>query len=161
MLLGSLRNSKGVPCQVVSMTNPGGPGHNWVKARFMAAPARTVVTDERTGLERVFIPAALKENEHNLGPEYRQTLEMLPDAEREAYLNGDWDAFEGAVFRLTPGVHTWSWAQFKERTGQEGIPSTWLRYRAYDRDVQIALHVLTAAHDARGQPLQQEDESHT
>jgi hypothetical protein len=170
MLLGSLRNSKGVPCQVISMTNPGGPGHNWVKARFMAAAPRTIVTDDRTGLGRVFIPAALRENEHNLGPEYRQTLEMLPDAEREAYLNGDWDAFEGAVFRLTPGIHTWSWAQFRERTGQEGIPASWLRYRAYDHGLAapgacywIAVdhsgrayayrELYTVAKDSKGDPI--------
>jgi hypothetical protein len=133
MLLGSLRNSKGVPCQVISMTNPGGKGHGWVKARFKdpAAP-KTIIKDERTGLERAFIPAGLAENEHNLGPEYRLQLEMLPDAEREAYLNGDWDAFEGRIFKLVPGVHIWSQAQFKERTGHDAIPANWTRFRAYD-----------------------------
>ena len=137
MLLGSLRNSKGVPCQVIAMSNPGGKGHAWVKARFKdAAPPRTIIKDERTGLERVFIPAGLKDNEHNLGPEYRLNLEQLPEAERDAYLNGNWDAFEGRIFKLLPGIHIWTWAQFNQRNGlpedNRAIPSEWLRYRTYD-----------------------------
>ena len=130
-LLGSLRNSKGVPCQVVLMSNPGGKGHAWVKARFMGVPPRAVQADERTGLERVFIPASLSSNPH-LPEEYRLTLEQLPEAERDAYLNGNWDAFEGKVFNLVPGVHVWTMAQFKERTGLDSIPADWLRFRAYD-----------------------------
>ena len=133
MLLGSLRNSKGVPCQVIAMSNPGGPGHAWVKARFKdPAPPRTIITDPKTGLQRVFIPAGLKENEHNLGLDYRRTLEQLPEAEKAAYLDGDWDAFTGRVFKLEPGVHVWTWAQFLERTKHERPPTEWLRYRTYD-----------------------------
>lgn len=130
-LLGSLRNSHGVPCQAIVLTNPGGVGHGWVKARFLGVPARTVQKDAETGLERVFIPASLSDNPH-LPPEYRATLEQLPDAERDAFLGGNWDAFEGKVFKLVPGVHVWTWAQFRERTGLGGIPETWRRYRSYD-----------------------------
>lgn len=150
MLLGSLRSGKGVPCQVIAMSNPGGAGHSWVKARFMGVPPRTVMKDPITGLERVFIPARLQDNVH-LDPidpetgertgEYRRTLEQLPEAEREAYLNGDWDAFEGRIFRLVAGVHIQSRAQFAARVTQghkpeeldaHGIPKTWRRFRAYD-----------------------------
>ena len=130
-LLGSLRSSRGVPCQVVCTSNPGGKGHAWVKARFMGVPAGTVVKDAETGLERVFIASNLADNPY-LGPEYRATLEAMPEAERRAYLYGDWDAFEGAVFKLVPGVHIWSWAEFAERTGNERPPAGWNRYRAYD-----------------------------
>lgn len=139
-LLGSLRNSKGVPCQVVLMSNPGGKGHAWVKARFMGVPPRTVYADPETGLERVFIPASLASNPH-LPREYRLTLEQLPEAERDAYLNGNWDAFEGRIFKLVPGVHIWTKAQLVERvTGgyapeelcPAGLPKAWRRYRAYD-----------------------------
>lgn len=134
-LLGSLRNSKGVPCQVVLMSNPGGKGHAWVKARFMGVPPRTIYKDPETGLERVFIPASLNSNPH-LPESYRQTLMQLPEAERDAYLNGNWDAFEGRIFKLLPGVHIWSWAQFNERNklpaDNRAIPDDWLRYRTYD-----------------------------
>ena len=129
-LLGSLRSSRGVPCRVVLTSNPGGQGHNWVRTRFMSVPPLTVQQDGN-GLARVFIPASLADNPH-LPPEYRAQLEQLPEAERRAFLEGDWNAFEGAVFRLAPGVHTWTWAQFKERTGHDRPPLEWTRYRTLD-----------------------------
>ena len=30
-LRSSLRNPHGIPGQIVGLTNPGGPGHGWVK----------------------------------------------------------------------------------------------------------------------------------
>jgi hypothetical protein len=33
-LLATLRSGHGVPCQMKSTCNPGGPGHQWVKARY-------------------------------------------------------------------------------------------------------------------------------
>lgn len=135
-LLGSLRNAHGVAGQVVLLSNPGGAGHTWVKARFKdAAPPLTVYADPATGLERVFIPANLHDNPH-LPAEYRATLEQLPDAERAAYLDGNWDAFEGSVFRLVPGVHVWTWADFNARYGlpanNRKPPEGWRLYRVYD-----------------------------
>lgn len=141
MLMGSLRNSHGIPGQVIVLTNPGGEGHEWVKARFRNVPPLTVQRDPQTGLERVFIPAKLSDNPHldNDSPEgkvYRATLEQLPEAERKAYLDGDWDAFTGQVFKLVPGVHIVSWRQFNERYNlpedNRAIPADWLRYRSYD-----------------------------
>lgn len=138
-LLGSLRSSHGIPCQVVLTTNPGGVGHNWVKARFMNVPplaeqVQTLVdpvTKEKVDLARVFIPARLKDNP-KLPASYGALLAQLPDAERAAYLDGDWDAFTGRVFKLLPGIHTWTWEQFKERTGHDRPPLAWRRYRSYD-----------------------------
>jgi hypothetical protein len=131
MLLGSLRSSHGIPCSVILTSNPGGAGHAWVKARFMGVPPLTVQRDEKTGLERVFIPAKLQDNP-KLPPEYRYQLEGMGDKERAAFLEGDWSAFEGTVFRLEPGVHVWTWAQFRERTGYDRPPLEWRRYRSMD-----------------------------
>jgi hypothetical protein len=135
LLKGSLRKP-GVKCQMIILTNPGGKGHGWVKARFKNVPPLTIQRDEN-GLERVFIPANLSDNRHldNDGPEgrvYRGLLEQLPDAERKAFLDGDWDAFEGSVFKIIKGIHTWTWAQFKERTGLDRPPFDWNKYRMYD-----------------------------
>lgn len=130
-LLGSLRNSHGVPCSVILTSNPGGSGHGWVKQRFMNVPPYTIQRDERSGLERVFIPASLKDNPM-LPADYRAQLEQMGEAERKAFLDGDWDAFEGTVFRFVPGVHTWTWKQFKERTGHDRPPLEWTRFRSLD-----------------------------
>lgn len=133
-LLGSLRNSHGVPCSVVLTSNPGGKGHEWVKARFMNVPPLTVQGDPATGLERVFIPASLRDNRH-LPASYRAQLEQLPDAERRAFLDGDWAAFEGQVFKLTD-AHKLNWERFNALHGlpseNRAIPASWNRYRSYD-----------------------------
>lgn len=139
-LLGSLRNSKGIPCQVILTSNPGGEGHEWVKARFKNVDPFMVQHDRR-GLARVFIPGYLHDNP-TLDPEdgtgeYRANLEQLPDAERRAFLDGDWDAFTGQVFKIVPGVHTWTRARFAEHVKGEplckaGIPLAWKRYRLMD-----------------------------
>lgn len=148
-LLGSLRSSHGVPCSVVLTSNPGGQGHNWVKARFMSVPPMTVQRDERSGLERVFIPATLSDNP-KLPAEYRHQLEQMGDAERRAFLEGDWSAFEGAVFKLDPGVHVWTWAQFKERTGHDRIPAEWNRFRTMDWGSARPFAIYWYAQDFKG-----------
>ena len=124
-LRASLRNPHGIQGQIIGYTNPGGAGHAWVQERFMRTPPREVTEG------RVYLPALLSDNPH-LPDEYRQDLEGLGDAEREAYLHGKWDAFQGSVFRLERGVHTWTWAQFYERTGETRPPAHWNRYRSYD-----------------------------
>lgn len=149
LLLGSLRNSHGVPCQVISLTNPGGKGHNWWKARFKNVPARTIQRDDN-GLERVFIPASIDDNPHATA-EDRAQLDAMPEAERRAFKDGDWDAFEGAVFRLERGIHVWDWAQFRERTGHDKIPADWTRFRSLDWGFAhpFAVYWYAVDHDGR------------
>lgn len=150
-LLGSLRNSHGIPCSVILTSNPGGQGHGWVKQRFMGVPPMTVQRDDKTGLERVFIPASLKDNPA-LPPEYRAQLEQMSEAERKAFLEGDWDAFEGTVFKLERGVHTWTWQDFRERTGRDRIPEDWTRYRAMDWGYAkpFAIYWIAVDYEGRG-----------
>lgn len=149
-LLGSLRNSHGVPCQVILTSNPGGKGHAWVKQRFMMMPPLTVFTDPKTGLQRVYIPASLRDNP-SLPPEYRLQLEQMSEKERRAFLEGDWSAFEGTVFNIEPGIHSWTWAQFKERTGEDSIPASWLRFRVMDWGYArpFAIHWIAVAPGGR------------
>ena len=92
--------------------NPGGIGHGWVKQRFITvAPPmhpvkRRVEWVDKQGEKhtdwryRIFVPARLEDNralEEN-APEYRLNLSMLPEKERTALLEGNWDSFSGQVF---------------------------------------------------------------
>lgn len=112
-LLGSLRSKKledGSPIikpQILSTTNPDGPGRMWVYKRFVNVygktgifPPKTLMLDPITGLTRIFIPALLDENKF-LGPEYERML-LAQRAESEAtYLAwrwGRWDVFSGQFF---------------------------------------------------------------
>jgi hypothetical protein len=89
--------------RMLAAANPGGPGHGWVKARFIdAAPPETLwrprsSTEEPRPGTRIFIPAKLSDNPH-LDEHYRDRLAALPDAERRALLDGDWDVYAGQRF---------------------------------------------------------------
>lgn len=103
----------GTRVYIRATANPGGVGHAWVKERFITcAPPMTPVEDVYSVTapdgrviemrkRRVFIPATVFDNDALLqnDPAYLATLSMLPQAERDALLYGDWDSFEGQVFR--------------------------------------------------------------
>lgn len=92
--------------------NPGGVGMGWVKARFIdVAPPMTPVKRRLEVLDadgnpvtkwrhRIFVPAKVTDNRILMenSPEYMQNLAMLPQKEREALLDGNWDSFSGQVF---------------------------------------------------------------
>jgi predicted phage terminase large subunit-like protein len=82
-LLSRLRRPEGslVPLRVRSASNPGGDGHDWVKARFIT---------ERDP-ERVFVRAKLSDNEHLDRDEYEATLSELHPYDRAQLLDGNWD----------------------------------------------------------------------
>ena len=60
-LISRVRGTNGFPKQVKSTTNPGGVGHQWVKARYIdPAPPDTLA--EYDGGSRLFLPARLMDN---------------------------------------------------------------------------------------------------
>jgi len=100
-----------IPLEVFSTTNPFGPGHNWVKRRFIdvAKPGEIVKktinvfnprTQERCDVTKtqVRIFGSYKENIY-LNPEYVAELESMADKNRrKAWLWGDWDVVAGGAF---------------------------------------------------------------
>lgn len=134
----------GYECRIRATCNPGGRGHNWVKARFVdpwptgdriiVEPMRDPVTGETKYATRAFFPSTFRDNPQLLknDPEYVLRLMLLPEADRKAMMDGDWNAFIGSVFRFSNGIHLWSWDDFKKRTGSTRIPKHWRRYRAMD-----------------------------
>jgi predicted phage terminase large subunit-like protein len=80
-----------VPIRTRGASNPGGLGHDWVKARFV---------DPATSAGRPFIPAKLGDNPYLDRDEYTATLMELDPLTRARLLNGDWSARSmGAMFR--------------------------------------------------------------
>ena len=65
-------------------------GEAWVKNMWVK---RLFPPEEKEQYEFVFVPALPTDNPH-LPPEYYKGLESLPEAQRKAYLEGDWDAFD-------------------------------------------------------------------
>jgi predicted phage terminase large subunit-like protein len=71
----------GVPTRIFSASNPGGFGHDWVKARFIATKTK----------DRLFIPSVYKDNPHLDHEDYAKKLQELDPVTRRQLQNGDWD----------------------------------------------------------------------
>lgn len=65
-------------------------GEAWVKNMWVK---RLFPPDEKEQYEFVFVPALPTDNPH-LPQEYYKSLESLPENQRKAYLEGNWDAFD-------------------------------------------------------------------
>lgn len=92
------RSSSGIPIMVRGATNPGNIGHSWVKKRFIdPAPYGTLMIDSVSKNKRIFIQSKATDNPHN-DEGYMSRMQMLPEAERRAKLDGEWDVFEGQAF---------------------------------------------------------------
>lgn len=108
-------------------TNPGGPGHGWVKRMFIdPAPPNTPfpATDIENGqtlvfpeghekagqplFYRRFIPARVQDNPYLWEDgQYEANLLSLPEAQRRQLLDGDWGVADGAAFpEFRTNIHT-------------------------------------------------------
>jgi predicted phage terminase large subunit-like protein len=97
-----------VPLRMRAGSNPGGPGHEWVKSRFGLYvpdgdpdPRKLCQRPEWVAEHgRVFLPARVRDNPGLNVPEYLKSLSHLDPTTRAQYMNGDWDAKEpGEMFR--------------------------------------------------------------
>ena len=68
-------------------------GAAWVKNRWVK---RLFPPEEKEQYEFVFVPAIPSDNPY-LDESYYKNLESLPEAQRKAVLEGDWDAFDQSI----------------------------------------------------------------
>lgn len=131
----TLRSGAGVPTGFRASCNPGGPGHGWVKERYIEPGAWKITkstfvnpfTNEEVSRSRVFIPAKLSDNPqllHN-DPGYVANLFMSGSkALVQAWLQGDWNVVEGAFFDC--------WDSAKHTVAPFVIPEDWTKFRSFD-----------------------------
>jgi hypothetical protein len=133
-----------LPIFMRATTNPGGPGHSWVKKMFIdPAPPNTSFSakDLETGEEltypdghekagkslfdRRFIPATLRDNPYLYQEgSYEANLLSLPEMQRRQLLEGDWAIADGAAFgEFKQTIHVVD--PFK-------IPVEWRKFRSCD-----------------------------
>lgn len=80
-----------VPIRIRATSNPGGPGHSWVKNRFVRPDTRPPGAS--------YLPSRLTDNPHLDAAAYMERLAELPPAERLRLQHGDWDVDEeGELF---------------------------------------------------------------
>ena len=133
-----------LPTYMRATTNPGGPGHQWVKKMFIdpAPPNKKFVaqdletgkplvypeTHEKAGdplFYRRFIPASLYDNPYLADDgAYEANLLSLPENQRRQLLEGDWAVADGAAFpEFKQSVHV---------VEPFDIPDEWVRFRSAD-----------------------------
>lgn len=135
------KKSLGVVPIVRSASNPGNIGHGWVKKQFVDAGPYMEIREQKIWSEALhkyktirtqYIPALATENPF-ITEDYIFELEQKPDALKRALLNGDWDSFEGQVFKefvndpdhYGDGIGTHVIDPFP-------IPLDWPRYMSFD-----------------------------
>jgi phage terminase large subunit len=120
-LRGSLRWPGIRNTRFIATANPGGIGHHFVKRLWID---RDYPEEMQPIADRfAFVPASPHDNPH-LDSAYWEMLATLPEELRRAWLEGDWEAFEGQAFK----------AYRKERhvCAAFAIPAHWPRWRAID-----------------------------
>lgn len=148
-LSSRLRTSgtSGLPLCQRATTNPGGPGHAWVKKMFID-PAEWGTAFDATDIEtgkilcwpenhsdkdlagtplfkRKFIPAKLSDNPYlHTDGRYEANLLSLPEQQRRQLLEGGWDITEGVAFP--------EWNRFYHVSEPWEIPDHWPRFRSCD-----------------------------
>lgn len=104
----------------IAGTNPGGIGHNWVKTFWVD---RQFPPSEGEPNEFAFVQALAFDNP-SLSSDYLKSLSSLPERMRKAYLEGDWNIFDGQFFtEWRDNIHT-----IEPFT----VPDTWKRFRTID-----------------------------
>jgi len=102
-----------IPLRTLAASNPGGPGHNWVMAKFVGG--LDPVTGATLEPEHPYVPARIQDNPYLDRDAYVEGLEMLHPTVRAQLLDGDWRARDpGEYFRaewfgplLDPETDAW------------------------------------------------------
>lgn len=141
-LRATLRSGAGVPVGMRLTGNPGGAGHNWVKARYIdPAPGGFKIITEETeveidgvkqmvSLDRVFIPSKLGDNMLLMRGDPTYVLRLRQSGSEalvKAWLEGNWDIVDGAFFDEWSEKHILSGSAWVKR-----IPQSAYRFRACD-----------------------------
>lgn len=85
-----------VPPRVRLASNPGGPGHAFIKDRFGIGRRPSERAPEVVA--RVFVPAKLADNPHVDAEQYRKALAELDPVTRAQLEDGNWDAVASGRF---------------------------------------------------------------
>ena len=126
-------SAPGLTKQMRASANPGGPGHHWIKRRFIAecAPTgdtATVTLRDGSTSTRAFVQAFLTDNPTlaENDPTYGQRLSQLPELEYQWLALGDWEAGAGlGLSELRREVHM-------PRGFRPTVPEHWTIFGGFD-----------------------------
>ena len=126
-----LRGVNDFPKHIYYTCNPGGVGHAYIKRIFI--DKRYEEGEDANDYQ--FVQSLVDDNQKLLeaDPRYKARLEALPYKQRQAWLEGKWDIFEGQYFE----EFTDNPSHYKDRVHTHvidpfDIPKHWTIYRSYD-----------------------------
>lgn len=120
-----------IPRKYRATCNPSGPGHMWVKERFInKLPISERVYTDKYGQERTHIQSSLMENKALLkaDPTYQAKLMTMTEDDkmlRDAWVYGSWDLITGGFF-------TDVWDKKIHVIPNFSIPKSWNLLRSFD-----------------------------
>ena len=118
LLQATMRSAAGVPVLFRATANPGGPGHGWVKERYIDVESE----------KRIFIPSKIQDNKPLMDndPGYIDRIKASgPEWLVKAWLEGDWNVAPGAFFESV-------WDPREHVVEPFEIPLEWKRWKSYD-----------------------------
>lgn len=148
-LVACVRGANDFPKRIYYTMNPGGKGHAYIKRIFID---KDYISGEKPE-EYSFIQSLVFDNRILMekDPEYVHQLEALPEALREAWLNGNWDTFVGQVFREwrnnPEGYKNRRWSHVVD---DFDIDESWKIYRGFDFGYAKPFAVIWVAIDHYG-----------
>jgi hypothetical protein len=120
-----------IPKSLRCSGNPGGVGHNWVKARYVdPSPPMKPFFDPEMECWRAFVPSKLEDNPALLvnDPDYWKRVVASANGDEallKAWRLGDWDIVAGGMFDDL-------WIRSKHIVEPFPIPSSWTIDRSFD-----------------------------
>lgn len=125
---GSLRNAsnnKFIPTLLMT-GNPGGLSDPWFKSHFISPDYKQWLPEELKHKDKfVFLPSSVHDNPTLMkDAHYIDMLDSLPEHYRRAWLEGDWDVFQGQFFE--------EWSSQAHIVEPFPIPDTWDKVAGMD-----------------------------
>ena len=126
-----LRGVNDFPKRIYYTCNPGGVSHGYIKRLFID---RAYESGERAE-DYSFIRSRVTDNLAlmKLDPDYIHQLEALPEKLRRAWLDGDWDIFEGQFFEeFADRAEHYKDKIWTHVIEPFEVPEEWKIYRSFD-----------------------------
>ena len=126
-----VRGVNAFPKRVYLTCNPGGVGHSFIKRLFVDR----VYNETENGDDYAFIRSLVTDNTALMrsDPEYISQLKALPPKLRKAWLEGDWNIFEGQFFEeFKDDPAHYLDRRFTHVIAPFEVPAAWRIVRSFD-----------------------------
>lgn len=126
-----LRGVNDIPKRIYYTANPGGQGHQYIKRIFIDKKYES----GEVASDYTFIQSLVTDNKilMQTQPDYIKQLEALPPKNREAWLNGSWDVYEGQFFEdFTDNPEHYQDRLYTNVIDPFEIPDGWTIFRSFD-----------------------------